>query len=66
MHPTEFPGLARMSIDLLAISATTAQVERVLLQAKLVLTDGSSVLDAELAVNIAILGTWFRELGIGK
>jgi hypothetical protein len=66
MHSAEFPGLARMSLDLLAIPATTAQVERVFSQTKLILTDGRSVLDAELAGKIASLGSWFRELGIGK
>ena len=66
MHATEFPGLERMSFDLMAIPATTAQVERVFLQAKLILTDGRIVLDAELAGKIASLGSWFRELGIGK
>ena len=66
MYATEFPGLARMSLDLTAIPATTAQVERVFSQAKLILTDGRSVLDAELAGKIASLGSWFRELGIGK
>jgi hAT family C-terminal dimerisation region len=57
MHSAEFAGLARMSLDLLAIPATTAQVERVLWQAKLILTDGRSVLDAELAGKIASLGS---------
>ena len=66
MHATEFTCLARMSLDLLAIPATTAQVERVFSQAKLILTDGRSVLDAELAGKIASLGSWFHELGIGK
>jgi hAT family C-terminal dimerisation region len=66
MHSAEFPGLARMSLDLLAIPETTVQVERVFSQANLILTFGRSVLDAELAGKIASLGSWFRELGIGK
>jgi hypothetical protein len=63
-HATEFPGLSRMSLDMLAIPATTANVERIFSQAKLILTDGRSVLDAELAGKIASLGSWVRELGI--
>ena len=39
---------------------------RVFSQANLILTDGRIVLDAELAGKIASLGSWFRELGIGK
>ena len=66
MHATEFTGLARMSLDLLAIPATTAQVERVFSQAKSISTDRKIVLDAELAGKIASLGSWFRELGIEK
>jgi hypothetical protein len=63
-HATEFPGLNRMSLDMLAIPATTANVEMIFWQAKLILTYGRSVLDAELAGKIAILGSWLRELGI--
>ena len=66
MHATDFPGLARISLDILAIPVTTAHVERVFSQEKLILQDGRSVLDAELAGKIASLGSWFRELGIGK
>ena len=66
MHATEFIGLVWMILDLLDIPATTAQMESVTFQAKLILTDGRSVLDAELAGKIASLGSWFRELGIGK
>jgi hypothetical protein len=64
-HAAEFPGLARMSLDMLTIPATTANVERVFSQAKLILTDGRSVLDAELAGKMASLGSWSRQLGIG-
>jgi hypothetical protein len=59
MHATEFPGQARMSLDLLAIPATTAQ-------AKLILTEAGSVFDAQLAGKISSLGSWSRELGIGQ
>jgi hypothetical protein len=62
-HATEFPGLSRMSLDMLAIP-TKANVERIFSQAKLILTDGRSVLDAELPGKIASLGSWVRELGI--
>jgi hypothetical protein len=48
-HATEFPGHSRMSLDMLAILETTANVERIFSQAKLMLTDGRSVLDAKLA-----------------
>jgi hypothetical protein len=39
----EFPGLARIRLDVLAIPATTANVEGLFSQAKLILTDGRSV-----------------------
>lgn len=64
LHDAEFPGIARMSLDMLAIPATTAQVERIFSLAKLILTDGRSNLDAELAGKIACLGSWFRDAGI--
>jgi hAT family C-terminal dimerisation region len=64
-HAAEFPGLARMSLDMLAIPATTANVERDFSQAKLILTDGRSVLDAELAGKMSSLGFWSRQLEIG-
>jgi hAT family C-terminal dimerisation region len=54
-----------MSLDLLAIPASTANVERVFSQAKLIVTDARSVLDAELAGKMASLGSWYRQLGIG-
>jgi hAT family C-terminal dimerisation region len=54
-----------MSLDMLAIPATTANVKRFFSQAKLILTDGRSVLDAELAGKMASLGSWYRQLGIG-
>jgi hAT family C-terminal dimerisation region len=63
-HASEFPGLSRMSLDKLAIPATSANVERIFSQAKLILPDGRSVLDAELAGKIASLGSGVRELGI--
>jgi hAT family C-terminal dimerisation region/BED zinc finger len=66
LHETEFPGIARMSLDMLAIPATTANVERVFSKAKLILTDGRSLLDADVAGKIASMGSWFRYLGIGK
>jgi hAT family C-terminal dimerisation region len=66
LHETEFPGIARMSLDMLAIPATTANVERVFSKAKLILTDGCSLLDADVAGKIASMGSWFRDLGIGK
>jgi hAT family C-terminal dimerisation region len=64
-HAAEFPGLARMSLDMLTIPASTANVERVFSQAKLIVTDARSVLDAELAGKMASLGSWYRQLGIG-
>jgi hAT family C-terminal dimerisation region len=53
-----------MSLDMLAIPATTANVERDFSKAKLILTDRSSLLDADVAGNIASMGSWFRDLGI--
>jgi predicted membrane protein len=63
-HATEFTGLLRMNIDMPAIHATTANVELIFLEAKLILTYGRSVLDAALAEKIASLGSWFRGLRI--
>jgi hAT family C-terminal dimerisation region/BED zinc finger len=64
LHEAEFPGICRMSLDMLAIPATTAQVERIFSLAKLILTDGRSNLDAELAGKIACLGSWLRDVGL--
>jgi hypothetical protein len=66
LHEAEFPGIARMSADMFCILATTARVERLFLQAKLILTDGRSVLDSEIAGKIASLGSWFRDFDFGK
>jgi hypothetical protein len=66
LHETEFLGIARMSLDMLAIPATTANVERFFSKAKLILTEGRSLLDAGVAGKIASIGSWFRDLGIGK
>jgi hypothetical protein len=66
LHETEFSGLARMSLHMIAIPATTENVERVFSKAKLILTDGHSLLDADVAGSIASMGSWFRDLGIGK
>jgi hAT family C-terminal dimerisation region len=52
-----------MSLDILAIPATTMNVERIFSQAKLILKNGRNMLNAELAGKIASLGSWFRELG---
>jgi hAT family C-terminal dimerisation region len=66
LYETEFPGISRMSLDMLAIPATTANVERVFSKEKLILTDGRSLLDSDVAGKIASMGSWFRDLGIGK
>jgi hAT family C-terminal dimerisation region len=57
-HTTGFPGLSCMSLDMLAIPATTENVEMIFSQAKLILSEGRSVLDAELAGKMASLGSW--------
>jgi hypothetical protein len=66
LHETEFTGIARTSLDMLAFSATTANLEKDFSQAKLILTDGRSLLDADVAGKFASMGPWFRDLGIEK